>query len=238
MLILGIDTSGKTASVSLFDSDKEIFLAESTLYTQKTHSQVIMPMVRDIISQTGKTMSDIERIAVADGPGSYTGLRIGVSAVKAMCFALGCNCVGVSTLEGLAYNNVAFHGTVCAVMKARGELVYTCSYKSDGYCMEKLCEEEIVSRDELAEFLAFNGTDVLLCGDGAEDFFTDYRSPRFFIAPPQSRLQNASGVCLASLSKQEVTPDELEVSYLQKVKAEKDLEDRSKSNNTNEIGGI
>ncbi|MDE6666689.1 MAG: tRNA (adenosine(37)-N6)-threonylcarbamoyltransferase complex dimerization subunit type 1 TsaB [Ruminococcus sp.] len=229
MLILGIDTSGKTASVSLFDSDTENFLAGSTLYTQKTHSQVIMPMVKDIIYDAGKTMSDIDRIAVADGPGSYTGLRIGVAGVKAMCFALGCKCVGVSTLEGLAYNNVAFHGTICSVMKARGKLVYTCSYKSDGYCIEPLCDEAIINRDELAEFLALNGTDALLCGDGATDFFTDYKSPKLFIAPPQGRLQNACGVCLASLSKKEISPDELEVSYLQKVKAEKDLEDRNNS---------
>ena len=228
MTILGIDTSGKTASVALFDTETETFYADSTLYTQKTHSQVIMPMVKDILNRAGKSMSDIERIAVANGPGSYTGLRIGVSAVKAMSFALGCKCTGVSTLEGLAYNNVAFHGTVCAVMKARGELVYTCTYKSDGYYMEQLCTEELKSRDEIAEFLAFNGTEVLLCGDGAVDFFTDYRSPKLFIAPPHSRLQNASGVCLASLSKKEVFPDELEVSYLQKVKAEKDLEEKNR----------
>lgn len=228
MLILGIDTSGKTASAALFDTDAETFLAQSTLYTQKTHSQVIMPMVRDIISQTRKSMSDIDRIAVANGPGSYTGLRIGVAAVKAMCFALDRKCIGVSTLEGLAFNNTTFHGTICSVMKARGELVYTCSYRSDGYFPEAICEEKIVSRDELAEFLAFNGKETLLCGDGAADFFTDYKSPKFFIALPQDRLQNACGICLASLSKEAVAPDKLEVSYLQKVKAEKDLENRNK----------
>lgn len=226
MLMLGIDTSGKTASACLYDTETETFLAESTLYTQKTHSQVIMPMVKDIILQTGKTMSDIDRIAVANGPGSYTGLRIGVAGVKAMCFALGCKCTGVSTLEGLAYNNIAFYGTICSVMKARGELVYTCSYKSDGHSLEPLCEESIISRDELAAFL--DSTETLLCGDGAVDFFNEYKSPDLFIAPPQSRLQNACGICLASVSKEDVTPDELEVSYLQKVKAEKDLEEKNK----------
>ncbi|MBR4361388.1 MAG: tRNA (adenosine(37)-N6)-threonylcarbamoyltransferase complex dimerization subunit type 1 TsaB [Ruminococcus sp.] len=226
MLLLGIDTSGKTASAALFDTDSEIFLAESTLYTQKTHSQVIMPMVKDILEQTGKTVNDIGAVAVADGPGSYTGLRIGVAAVKAMGFALGCKCCGVSTLEGLAYNNVAYKGTICSVMKARGELVYTCSYKSDGYALEPICDEQIISRDELAQFLAFNGTEALLCGDGAADFFTDYRSPMLNIAPPMGRLQNANGVCLAAVSKELVSADELEVSYLQKVKAEKDLQDK------------
>lgn len=228
LLLLGIDTSGKTASAALFDTETEVFLAETSLYTEKTHSQVIMPEVKYLLEQTGRTASDIGGVAVAKGPGSYTGLRIGAAAVKAMSFALNCKCCGVSTLEGLACNNIAHKGIICSIMKARGELVYTCTYKSDGYCLEPLCEEQIISRDELAEFLAFRGSEVLLCGDGAADFFTDYRSAMFTIAPPQSRLQNACGVCLAALSKEFVTADELEVSYLQKVKAEKNLEDKLK----------
>jgi len=227
---MGIDTSGKTASAAIFDTDKEVFLASETLYTQKTHSQVIMPMVKSLVEQSGLTLKDIGGIAVANGPGSYTGLRIGAAAVKAMSFALDCKCCGVSTLEGLACSNLSFRGTICVVMKARGEIVYTCAYKSDGYCIEPLFEEKLMNRDELAEFLAFNGADVLLCGDGAVDFFTDYRSPRFIIAPPQGRLQNACGVCLAAVSKEFVSADELEVSYLQKVKAEKDLEEKQNKN--------
>lgn len=230
MLLLGIDTSGKTASAALLDTETEVFLAENTLYTQKTHSQVIMPMVRDILVQTGKTMSDIGGIAVANGPGSYTGLRIGVAAVKAMCFALDCECCGVSTLEALAFSNIAFKGTVCSIIKARGDIVYTCAYHSNGYELENLFEEKMAVRDELAEFLALNGKDTLLCGDGAADFFRDYRSDKFTLAPPQGRLQNACGVCLAALSKDFSNPDELEVSYLQKVKAEKELEAKLNGN--------
>ena len=226
LLLLGIDTSGKTASAALFDSDKELFLAESTLYTQKTHSQIIMPIVKDIISQTDKSISDIDAIAVANGPGSYTGLRIGVAAVKAMGFAMNCKCCGISTLEGLAFNNISFKGVICSIMKARGDLVYTCSYKSDGYSLDPITSEKIMSTDELAQFLAFNGTEVLLCGDGSVDFFNNYRSAMFIIASPMGRIQNACGVCLAALSKQLINVDELEVSYLQKVKAEKDLYDK------------
>ena len=230
MLILGIDTSGKTASAALFDTDTEIFLAQSTLYTQKTHSQVIMPMVKDIVAQSGRRLSDIGAVAAANGPGSYTGLRIGVAAVKALCFGLGIKCCGVSTLTALACNNISHKGTICSVMKARGELVYTCLYKCDGYSVETMWEEKIVSRNELAETLAFNGEEVLLCGDGAEEFFSAYPSPMLIIAPPQGRLQNACGTCLAGASSVLISPDELEVSYLQKVKAEKDLEDRLKTN--------
>lgn len=227
MLTLGIDTSGKTASAALLDTDTETVLAESALYTQKTHSQVIMPMVKSLLEQSGKAMTDIGAVAVAAGPGSYTGLRIGVAAVKAMGFALNVKCCAVSTLEALACNNIAYKGLICSVMKARGDIVYAAVYRSDCYSLETVCEERLMSRDELAEILAFNGNEVMLCGDGAADFFSAYRSPMLLIAPPQGRLQNACGVCLASLSKELVSPDELEVSYLQKVKAEKDLEDRN-----------
>lgn len=234
MLLLGIDTSGKTASAALFDTKEEVFLAQSTLYTQKTHSQVIMPICKEIIEQTGKKMSDIGVIAVANGPGSYTGLRIGVAAVKAMCFALDCKCCGVSTLEGLAWNNIAFRGIICSVMKARGELVYTCVYRND-YDFEPVCSGQIMERSALAELLKTQDGEILLCGDGAEEFFWDFRSEfgdnpkecRLRRAPYSGMLQNASGVCLAALSKEYISPDELEVSYLQKVKAEKDLEERT-----------
>ncbi|MBP5378586.1 MAG: tRNA (adenosine(37)-N6)-threonylcarbamoyltransferase complex dimerization subunit type 1 TsaB [Ruminococcus sp.] len=228
MLLLGIDTSGKTASAALFDSDSELFLAQTTVYTQKTHSQVIMPVVKDIMAQAGKELSDLGGIAVANGPGSYTGLRIGVAAVKALSFGLGIKCCGVSTLLGLACNNLAYKGHICAIMKARGELVYTCTYKSDGYCVEQVTEEQIISRDELAEYLAFNVKECMLCGDGAAEFYNAYSSPAFIIAPPQGRLQNAVGVCLAGVSRKLSQPEELEVSYLQKVKAEKDLENKNK----------
>lgn len=229
LLILGIDTSGKTASAALFDTKTEIFTAQSTIYTQKTHSQVIMPLVKDIMAQSGIIPGDLNAVAVAAGPGSYTGLRIGVAAVKALCFGLGIKCCGVSTLEGLACNNISHKGNICAVMKARNDLVYCCNYRSDGYCIEQTGKEEIISRDALAEFLALRGEETLLCGDDSADFFTDYRSPMLIIAPPQGRLQNAAGICLAGASKQLIDPEKLEVSYLQKVKAEKDMEEKQKS---------
>jgi tRNA threonylcarbamoyladenosine biosynthesis protein TsaB len=185
-------------------------------------------MVRDVLAQAGKELSDLDGIAAANGPGSYTGLRIGVAAVKALSFGLGVKCCGVSTLLGLACNNLAYKGHICAIMKARGELVYTCTYKSDGYCVEQVTEEQIISRDELAEYLAFNVKEALLCGDGAAEFYNTYNSPAFIIAPPQGRLQSAVGVCLAGVSRKLAEPEELEVSYLQKVKAEKDLEAKNK----------
>ena len=226
MLLLGIDTSGKVASAALFDTENEVFIAETSLYTQKTHSQVIMPMVKSIIAQAGKTVKDIDLIAAAKGPGSYTGLRIGIAAVKAMGFALDCKCCGVSTLEALACSNIAYKGVICSVMKARADLVYAAVYRSDCYGLDTIMEEQLISCDELAEYLALNGTEVMLCGDGAADFFMTYRSSMFIIAPPQGRLQSACGVCLGALSKEFVSAEELEASYLQKVQAEKILDSK------------
>lgn len=229
MLILGMDTSGKTASVAVYDSEKKIFLADSSIYTSLTHSQVIMPLCKDVLEKAGKSMNDIDSIAVANGPGSYTGLRIGIASVKAMSFGTGCTVYGVSTLESLAYNNTAFQGIVCPVMKARGNLVYTAVYSFKNLVCECIMNEKIIDSDELAEFLSFNSEKVLLCGDGAEDFFSRYKSEMFLVAPPNTRLQNACGVCLASAEKQKISPQLLEVSYMQKVKAEKDLEKHSQN---------
>lgn len=195
--MLGIDTSGKTASAALYDTENRIFLAQNTLYTRKTHSQVIMPICRDIIAQTGNKIEDIQAIAVANGPGSYTGLRIGAAAVKAMSFALDCPCCGVSTLEGMAYNNLQFYGIICSVMKARGELIYACAYKSDGTAPEQLCEERLIDKAEFSEYLDSFGENILLCGDGAGRVFerlsVSYqevllRLLRFFKMLPESVL--------------------------------------------------
>lgn len=227
MLLLGIDTSGKTASAALFDTESGIFLAQSTLYTQKTHSQVIMPMCREIIAQAGRKISDIGAIAVANGPGSYTGLRIGAAAVKAMCYALGIRCCGVSTLEGLACNNLAFRGVICPIMKARGELVYAGIYKSSGGMVSRLAEDRIIEREKLYEEIADYGGQILLCGDAAAEFLHDFYAEEFVAAPQNGMIQNAAGICLAALYSDFVMPEMLEVSYLQKVKAEKDLENKA-----------
>lgn len=228
MLLLGIDTSGKTASVAVYDTSKELFLAQTSVYTKMTHSQVILPLCKEMLQKANLTLNDIDEIAVAAGPGSYTGLRIGISAVKAMCFGLSCKCNGVSTLLAMAYSNIAYKGNICAIMSARNDLVYTAVFKSDGYSVECIEEEKIISHSELAEMLAFMGTETLLCGDGSAEFFMKYQSPLLVMAPPHLRLQNALGVCLAATCMESISPSELEARYLQKVKAEKELENKYK----------
>ncbi len=166
LILLGIDTSGKTASVAV--CTENAVLAQTTVYTKLTHSQVILPICKDVLKSAGLTLSDVDVISAAAGPGSYTGLRIGIAAVKAMCFALDKPCIGISTLEALAYNVSLHKGIICAVMAARLDLVYCSVFRSDGRSVTRLSEDEILPIDELKNRLEALNEDVVTVGDAAE----------------------------------------------------------------------
>lgn len=220
MTLLGIDTSGKTASVALCTEDK--VLAQTTVYTSLTHSQVILPICNDVLKNAGVDLADVDGIAVAAGPGSYTGLRIGISAVKAICFAQNKPCVGVSTLEGLA-NNVSLHqGIICAVMTARLDLVYCAVFKSDGCKVGRLTDDEILSLEELKSKLEEYDGIIAVVGDAADKL----NGECFLISPHHLKLQLATGLCSAAFDKELSTPDKLDAAYLQITKAEKDLQEK------------
>ena len=217
MLLLGIDTSGKTASVAACTENS--VLAQTTVYTKLTHSQVILPICKDVLKSAGLTLSDVDVIAAAAGPGSYTGLRIGIAAVKAMCFALDKPCIGISTLESLAYNVPLHKGIICAVMAARLNLVYCSVFRSDGRSITRLSEDEILPIDELIERLEAFNEDVVTVGDAAEKLAGE----SFMTAPPHLKLQLASSLCAAGFTKEPYSPDRLEAAYMEITKAEKDL---------------
>lgn len=222
MTILGIDTSGKIASVALAlaasAAAEEKVLSQTTVYTKLTHSQVILPICRDVLKNAGLELADVDGIAVSAGPGSYTGLRIGIAAVKAMCFALDKPCIGISTLEALAYNVLLHKGVICAVMAARLNLVYCGIFRSDGKSLERLAPDRIMPLDDLKmELEAFEG-DIVTVGDNAEILTGD----RFIIAPAPLRLQLGTSLCTAAFGKEMYSPDRLEAAYLEMTKAEKD----------------
>lgn len=221
LTLLGIDTSGKTASVAV--CTEEAVLAQTTVYTSLTHSQVILPICKDVLKNAGLELSDIDGIAAAAGPGSYTGLRIGISAVKAMCFALNKPCVGVSTLEALAHNVSLHRGVICAVMAARLDLVYCAVFRSDGKNVERVTEDGIMPIDELKAQLDAMDGDIAVVGDAAEKLTGE----RFVAAPPHLKLQLASSLCAAAFGREMYAPDKLDAAYLQITKAEKDLQSGS-----------
>lgn len=217
MILLGIDTSGKTASVAV--CTESAVLAQTTVYTKLTHSQVILPICKDVLKSAGTELSDVDVIAAAAGPGSYTGLRIGIAAVKAMCFALDKPCIGISTLEALAYNVSLHKGIICAVMTARLDLVYCAVFRSDGRNITRLSEDEILPTDELIKRLEAFDEDVVTVGDAAEKLSGE----RFTTAPPHLKLQLASSLCAAGFTKEPYSPDSLGAAYMEITKAEKDL---------------
>lgn len=222
--ILGIDTSGKVASVAITDGERLVW--EKSVYTKLTHSQVILPMVEQALSESGFELSDIDCAAVANGPGSYTGLRIGIGAVKGMCE--GCKslgCAGVSTLLALAYNCVSFRGRIIAVMRARPDISYVGEFRSDSRRITRINEDRVAKDSEV-----FSGIDtsvpVMLTGDNAQ-----YIRQKFFdgndnviTANAANVLQRAGSLCLAVQADEALitSADKLEVSYLQATKAEKD----------------
>ncbi len=224
MRILGIDTSGKVASVALTDDEK--LICEKVLYTKLTHSQIILPMVKEVLSDSGLDFKDIDIIAVADGPGSYTGLRIGIAAVKGICFgAPNIKCAGVSTLKALAYNCVEFCGKIISVMRARPGVVYVGEFLSDGGAVTQLVSDKVCTEDEV-----FAGLDteqkIMLTGDCCDDIKAKYFAGdnNVLCAKLSHKLQHASSLCAAVNDdpKSITTPEKLEVAYLQATKAEKD----------------
>lgn len=226
LTVLGIDTSSKTASCAI--ERDGLILAETTVYTSLTHSQVILPFVKRLFDDSGLTLDDISLIAVSAGPGSYTGLRIGIALVKGLCFG-GKKCVGVSTLEALAANCISAKQTIFSVMSARPGIVYFGARRSDGEKLFEIVPDCVTETCGLKEIAASIEGDIILTGDAAEKIksglFSD--EARVSLAPPAQRLQRASGVCLAAMRHLGESGDaqSLRARYLQITKAEKDLKE-------------
>ena len=198
MRILGFDTSAKAASVALSENGK--LVSEFYLDSGFTHSETVLPMAKAVLDAARITPADIDLFAVNCGPGSFTGLRIGIAAVKALGMSLEKPCAAVSTLEALAYNMQSFSGIICAAMDARCNQVYTAFFESDGTSVKRLCEDRAVSTDVLFEdikkYVSETGEKVMLVGDGANlcfkkfgDEFVKKRLPSLFSdMPPEPAL--------------------------------------------------
>lgn len=229
MRILGIDTSGKVASVAVTDDEK--LVCERVLYTKLTHSQIILPMVKEVLSDSNLTFDDIDCIAVANGPGSYTGLRIGIAAVKGICLGKpSIKSAGVSTLESLAYNCVPFCGKIISVMRARPEIVYAGEFVSDGNVIKRTAEDKVCLESDV--FCKLDTSEkIMLVGDHAEQIKEKYfaQDKNVICAAVSHSLQRASSLCMAVQNNDEyiIEPEKLEVAYLQETKAEKDRAHRN-----------
>ena len=225
-MILGIESSAVSAGCALMDGGR--LVAEQFLNTKHTHSQTLLPMVESMLKSAGLTLGDIDLIAVSAGPGSFTGLRIGVAAVKGMAMGAGIRCAGVSTLEAIAHNLSWVECTVCALMDARCGQFYNALFRCGGGKLERLCEDRAIRGEELARELAASGGRIVLAGDGAElfDRSTDHA---YELAPEPMRFQRGSGVCLAAQNAEPVDAAALMPRYFRLPQAERERLAREKA---------
>ena len=196
MYLLALDTAGKTAAVAVLRDD--VLLYEAQCNNGLTHSETLLPMIADMLRSARLTLDDVDAFAVAAGPGSFTGVRIGVSAVKGLAFGRRKPCVAVSTLEAMAYLPVG-GAYVCAAMDARCGQVYNALFRVDGTVVQRLCPDRAIPVDALGAELAAGGQAWTLVGDGAmlcADRLAGVADVR--LAPPTVRMQRASAVAVAA----------------------------------------
>lgn len=227
MRIFAVDTSAKSASAALVEDGA--VKGEFFINTMLTHSETLMPMVDSVLKCTHCTPAEIDYFAVNCGPGSFTGLRIGIAAVKGLAFALNKPCVAVSTLETMAYNITMENAIVCAVMDARCNQVYNALFEISGKCPKRLCDDRALQIDELVEELKCFDKRIILVGDGASLCYSKMNGlvDGLDIAPENVRYQRASSTGFAAQKLIEngevLTPSQLMPKYLRLPQAQREL---------------
>ncbi len=198
MRILAFETSAKAGSVALLEEDK--LLGESYCNTGLTHSQTVMPMAEQLLKTCGCTPADVQAVAVAAGPGSFTGIRIGVAAAKGFAWGRDIPCYGVSTLEAMALQLGISDGYVLPVMDARRQQVYNALFRVTDGVMERVCPDRAISLAELGAEIKNLAKPVFLVGDGSILCYnTLEQTVPNLILPPEHRMhQRAAGVGLAA----------------------------------------
>ena len=201
MLILAFETSAKAASVALTENGN--LLGEAYQNTGLTHSQTLMVMAEDLLRQCGKTVSDITAVAVAEGPGSFTGVRIGVAAAKGFAWGRQIPCYGISTLEAMAVSLGAYQGYVCPCMDARRNQVYNALFYVNCGKLDRISEDRAIALAELKTDLEHIDGPIFLVGDGAAlTHKTLAGEIPELILPPEHRVhQRAVGVALLAEAK-------------------------------------
>lgn len=238
MIILSIDSSAAAASAALTEDSK--LIGEFFTNTDFTHSRTLAPMIENLLTVTGKEASDIDLIAVTNGPGSFTGVRIGVSVAKGIAFADDVPCMAVSTLESMAYNLTLTDCIVCAVMDARRNQVYNAMFRIRFGEVERLCEDRAISIEDLKAEIGekYMGQRVILVGDGSTVTMREVMSLPMSVemAPENLRFQRASSVASAAMvrlnaGEKPLKSAELLPSYLRLSQAERERNERESAQN-------
>lgn len=228
MNILAVDTSALTATVAVMKNGVLVF--ENNITNALTHSETLMPMIDYALKSVKLSAGDIDLFAVSCGPGSFTGIRIGVSAIKALAYATEKCIYGINTLEALAYNLAATDNIpICSIMDARRSQVYNGIYKFNDGKLEVVEAPRALSVEELCSTIKEK---TFFVGDGVnpyKDKITELCGDKAIFAPPHLLLQKAASIAYAASMADEskyLTPEALEVIYLRKSQAEREREER------------
>lgn len=234
MKILAFDSTAKVASVALSENEKP--LAVYSIDNGLTQSELLLPMAEAALKSLRMTFSDVEAYAVTVGPGSFTGVRIGVSLVKGLAFGKNIPCVPVSTLEALAENLRGLSAVIVPCMDARRSQVYTAIFSSDGEKITRLTEDAALPLAELADILKeYKGKEIYLVGDGYNVAYAELTKLGVFgicVTPPLLRAQNAASV--AAVAKRmidaglAVSDESLAPIYLRMPQAERERLEKEK----------
>lgn len=215
-MLLSFDSSAVTASAALTDGDRVI--KSEFMNAGLTHSETLLPMIKRVMQ--GHHFDELEAIAVTAGPGSFTGIRIGVATAKGLAFQAGIPCVAVSTLEAIAHNFE--NGIICAVMDARRMQFYNALFKAENGRLERLCEDRAISIEQLrAELLQYD--EVIIAGDGAQLCFENIGLKNALLAKLEHMYQNAVSLAKAAENKERISAKALMPVYLRLSQAEREL---------------
>ena len=232
MKILAFETSAKAASVALLEGEK--LLGEGYQNTGLTHSQTLMVMAEDVLKQCGLSAGQVDAVAVAQGPGSFTGVRIGVAAAKGFAWGKQIPCYGVSTLEAMAVALGAYDGFVCPVMDARRSQVYNALFLAEGGKLTRVSEDRAISLAQLGEELKNLSKPVFLVGDGSNLCYNTLEGTvPGLVLPPEHRLHQravGAGLLAARMAAEGIAPSggELVPNYLRLSQAERERMEKEK----------
>lgn len=199
MKLLAMESSATACSAALCED--ETLIAQSFQNNGLTHSRTLLPMVSSLLETCGTTLHEVDLIAVAAGPGSFTGLRIGVAAAKGLAWTEDKPCAACSTLESMAWNLAHTGMEICAVMDARRNQVYNARFLGTGDGLNRLCPDRAIALADLAAELKKSGNPQILVGDGANLCYTTLKEQGLDVrlAPPHLRYQSAWGVARCAL---------------------------------------
>lgn len=228
MIILALDSTSTSASVAVCRDTT--LLAEYKLCIGNTHSETLLPMVEAVLNHCSLTPDDIDIFACSEGPGSFTGVRIGASTIKGLAFGKNKPCIGVSTIESLAYNLVGFCGIACPVMNARRGQVYNALFEINNNEIKRLTPDRAIALTELEAELLELKKPIFLSGDGyslAKDSFVSLVTPE---TPVPTRIQSGYSVAMCALKKYNngarTTDSDLKATYLRLSQAERERNEK------------